>query len=84
MDDKITTLTSTINNKISDIDVVDEDFTTGADSEICVLSDTVNSHQNKLLSSYSSNVIEKHFHLLYSGKATGFSITSMEEFPLPP
>ena len=36
---------------------------------------TVNAHQNKLLSTYISNAVEKHFHLSYSGQATGFSIT---------
>ena len=41
VDDKITTLTSTVNNKISDVDVVDNSFTVGADSQIRVVSATV-------------------------------------------
>lgn len=75
VDDKVATLTSTVNDKISDVDVVDKNFTAGADSQICVVSNTVNAHQNKLLSSYISNIVEKHFHLSYSGQATGFGIT---------
>ena len=64
---RITTLTSTVDDKISD--VVDENFNAGADSQIRVVSNIVNAHQNNLLNS------EKHLHLSYSGQATGFSTT---------
>ena len=75
VDAQITTLTSTVNDKISDIDVVDGTFTAGADTQIRVGSNTVNCHQNKLLTTYISNMVEKHFHLTYNGQATGFGIT---------
>ena len=72
---RITTLAGTVSDKISNIDIVDESFTAGADIQIRVGSSTVGCHQNKLLSSYISNIVEKHIHLSYSGKATGFGIT---------
>lgn len=75
VDEQITTLTSSVNDEISDVDIVDEDFVAGADSQIRVVSRIVNAHQNKLLSSQISNGIEKHFHMSYSGKATGFGTT---------
>ena len=72
---QITTLTSAVNEKRSDVDVVDETFTAGADTQIRVGSNTVNCHQNKLLATYISNMVEKHFYLSYSGPTTGFGIT---------
>ena len=62
-------------DKISDIDVVDESFTAGSDIQIRVGSRTVGCVQNKLLSSDISPIIEKHFHLSYTGNASGFSTT---------
>ena len=62
-------------NKISNVDVVDSTFTAGSDIQICVGSATVGCVQNKLLASYILPVIEKHFHLSYSGQAGGFSTT---------
>ena len=48
-------------NKISNIDVVHKSFTVGSDIQIRVGSATVNCHQNKLLASYISQVIQKSF-----------------------
>ena len=66
---RITTLAGTVSDKISDVDVVDENFSAGADNQIRVVSNTANAHQNKLLSSYISPIIAKDFHLSYSGQA---------------
>lgn len=62
VDTQITTLTNTVNDKISDVDVVDGSFTAGGNIQIRVGSSTVGCVQNKLLASYISPVIEKHFH----------------------
>ena len=75
VDTQITTLTSSVNDKISDIDVVDGSFPAGADTQIRVGSATVNCHQNKLLSTYISTMVGKHFYLSYNGQSTGFGIT---------
>ena len=75
VDTQITTFTSTVNDKITDIDVIDGSYTAGSDIQIRVGSRTTGWVQNKLLASYISPVIEKHFHLSYTGNAGGFSTT---------
>ena len=75
VDTQITTLTNTVNDKITDIDVVDGSYTAGSDIQIRVGSRTVGCVQNKLLASYIFPVIEKHFYLGYTGSAERFSTT---------
>ena len=77
VDDEITTLTSTVNNKISDIDVIDESYSVvNAEQTTYANLNSTRSEIRKLESSFITNVIEKHFHVSYSGQRKGFGFTS--------
>ena len=77
VDEEISTLTSTVNDKISDIDVVDDSYSVAnAEQTTYANLNSTRSEIRKLESSFITNVIEKHFHLSYSGQAKGFGFTS--------
>ena len=60
-------------NKISDISVVNESFTAGSDGYVSASAGSTHCLQSKLLTSHMEKTVEKHFHLTYSGRASGFS-----------
>ena len=73
VDDKITTLTNIVNDKISDIDVVDESYASGAAGYISASAGSTHCVLSKLLSSHINQVVKKHFHLTFKGQSPGFS-----------
>ena len=66
-----------VSDKISEIDVIDENYSVvNAEQTTYANLNTTRSEIKKLESSHISNIVEKHFHLSYSGQAKGFGFTS--------